>query len=266
MKCKILSALPGDHPWRGSILWFDSISSTNDRAKELAAGGAPHGTVLIADQQTGGRGRMGRSFQSPAGCGVYMSVILRPNCAPDRLMHLTCAAAVAMCEAVENAAGFRPGIKWTNDLVFGGKKLGGILTELSVDPQSGLVQHAIVGIGINCCQRAEDFPPELRDMAASLSMVTKQAVDRSRLAAAMIQALSRMDVMLLTEKAAVMKAYAGDCITLGQDIVLLRSQERRYGKAIGIDPDGGLIVTFEDGTTEPVTSGEVSVRGMYGYV
>ncbi len=266
MKSKILSALPGDHPWRGSILWFDCIGSTNDRAKVLAADGALHGTVLIADQQTDGRGRMGRSFQSPAGCGVYMSVILRPGCTPDRLMYLTCAAAVAMCEAVEAAAGFRPSIKWTNDLVFHGKKLGGILTELSVDPHSGLVQHAIVGIGINCSQKSEDFSPELQSMATSLSMVAGKPVDRSRLAATMIQALSRMDGILLTEKAAIMKAYEEACITLGQDIVLLRAQQRRYGKAIGIDQDGGLIVTFQDGSTESVTSGEVSVRGMYGYV
>lgn len=266
MKDKILSALPEKHPWANSILWFDSINSTNDRAKVLAHEGAPHGTILIANHQTGGRGRMGRSFHSPAGGGVYMSVVLRPGCAPDKLMHLTCAAAVAMCQAVEDAAGFRPGIKWTNDLVYGGKKLGGILTELSLDSKSGLVQYAIVGIGINCCQNAHDFPPDIRDMAASLSMVAGQAVARSRLAAAMVQALFRMDRMLLTGKDAVMSAYTGSCITVGQDIVLLRSGERRHGKAVGIDPDGGLIVTFENGSTETITSGEVSIRGMYGYV
>ena len=116
---------------------------------------------------------MGRSFLSPGGVGVYMSVILRPNCTPDKLMHLTCATAVAMCDAVEQAAGFRPGIKWTNDLVSKRKKLAGILTEMSLDA-TGKVAYAVVGIGVNCCQKPEDFAPEIRDMAGSLSMIAEQ--------------------------------------------------------------------------------------------
>ena len=141
MKQRILDHLPRNHPWAGNIHYFDTIDSTNTEAKRLAAAGAPHGTVLIAGHQTGGRGRMGRSFHSPAGLGIYLSVILRPECAPGDLMHLTCAAAVAMCDAVENAAGFRPGIKWTNDLVYGKRKLGGILTELAFG-SSGRVDYA----------------------------------------------------------------------------------------------------------------------------
>ncbi len=262
MKNSILAQLPENFPWRDRILCFDSIDSTNDHAKQLAAAGAKHGTVLIADRQTGGRGRLGRTFHSPGGVGVYLSVILRPNCPAQELMHLTCAAAVAMCDAVENAAGFRPGIKWTNDLVFGKKKLGGILTELSITPETGLVQYAIIGIGINCCQAAEDFPPELRDMAASLSMVTDQPLDRSRLAAAMIQALQCMD---LTRKAEIMDAYRADCITLGNDVIWTQNGQTQYGKALDIDEDGGLIVKFRDGDIRTVSSGEVSVRGMYGY-
>lgn len=265
MKDIILSFLPEDHPWRKSILWFDCIGSTNDHAKELAQNGAPHGTVLIADRQTGGRGRMGRSFQSPGGAGVYMSVILRPNCKPGKLMHLTCAAAVAMCDAVETAAGFRPGIKWTNDLVFKGKKLGGILTELSVDPVTGNTSYAIIGIGINCAQKTGDFPPDLQHMASSLSMIAGRNVDRSHLTAAMIHALATMDTALFSEKDTLMQAYTADCVTLGQDIVLLRADEKRYGHAEGLDPDGALLVRFADGSLEAVSSGEVSVRGMYGY-
>lgn len=264
VKKAILSHLAANHPWKDSIHWFDSIDSTNDHAKRLAAAGAPHGTVLIADSQTGGRGRRGRTFQSPGGCGVYLSVLLRPDCAPEMLMHLTCAAAEAMCDAVEAAAGFRPGIKWTNDLIFGGKKLGGILTELSVEEQS--VRYAVIGIGINCCQEEQDFAPEIRDMAASLSMAAGKPVDRTALAAAMINALWKMDAVLLSEKASLMASYKADCITLGQDVVLLRGDEKRYGKALDVDEDGGLVVTFENGICETVTSGEISVRGMYGYV
>ena len=122
MKEQIIKNLRESCPWQDSLLWFDSIDSTNTRARELARQGAAHGTVLIADHQTGGRGRLGRSFHSPSGVGIYMSVILRPHCKPQEIMHLTCAAAVAMCDAVENAAGLRPGIKWTNDLVCGHKK------------------------------------------------------------------------------------------------------------------------------------------------
>jgi len=115
----ILASLFDDFPWKERILYFDTIDSTNTRAKHLGTQGAPHGTVLIADRQTGGRGRLGRSFHSPAESGIYLSVLLRPQCHASQLMHLTCATGVAMCNAVETACGLRPGIKWTNDLVFG---------------------------------------------------------------------------------------------------------------------------------------------------
>ena len=232
----------------------------------MAQKGAPHGTVLIAGGQTGGRGRKGRSFSSPSGMGVYLSVILRPQCLPTALMHLTCAAAEAMCDAVEHAAGFRPKIKWTNDLVWQKKKLGGILTELAPNAQTGLTDYAIIGIGINCLQQTGDFPAELQDMAASLSMASGKQVACDRLAAAMIEALVTLDKILLTEKDVVMDRYRADCMTLGQDVVVVRGEETRYGTALDLDADGGLIVRFADGSVQTVTSGEVSVRGMYGYI
>jgi BirA family biotin operon repressor/biotin-[acetyl-CoA-carboxylase] ligase len=169
MKQQILHHLPKDHPWQDRIYWFATTDSTNTQAKLLALQGAPHGTILIADHQTGGRGRMGRSFQSPAGCGIYLSVLLRPQCSPEELMHLTCATAVAACNAVETAVGIRPGIKWTNDLVCGQRKIAGILTELLT---VGDQVCAVVGIGINCCQQETDFPEEIRSFAGSLAMVT----------------------------------------------------------------------------------------------
>ena len=153
MLCEILRKLPEDFPWKDTIRHFPTVNSTNTLAKELAQAGAPHGTVLIADAQTGGRGRMGHSFHSPAGSGIYLSVILRPNCHASQLMHLTCATGVAMCSAVKATTGITPGIKWTNDLVCGTNKLGGILTELSLEPD-GHVRYAVVGIGINCNQAA----------------------------------------------------------------------------------------------------------------
>ena len=265
MKEQIMQHLRESCPWQDSLLWFDCIDSTNTRARELARQGAPHGTTLIADHQTGGRGRRGRSFHSPAGSGIYMSVILRPCCKPQEIMHLTCAAAVAMCDAVEHAVGFRPGIKWTNDLVYGKCKIAGVLTELGFDTH-GNVEFAVIGIGINCCQQESDFPGDIRDIAGSLFSVSGKEIDRAVVASAMVDALYRMDAELLTGKAHILNRYRHDCITLGQEISLVRGDDIRHGTALDIDDDGALVVRFADGNTEIVNSGEVSVRGMYGYV
>ena len=209
---------------------------------------------------------MGRSFFSPGGVGIYFSLLLRPDCPPTELMHLTCATAVAMCDALEKAAGIRPGIKWTNDLVCKKRKLGGILTELALSA-SGTVDYVIIGIGINCCQKEEDFVPEIREIAGSVSMVTGKEIDRSVVAAAMMDALWQMDQILLTRKTDILNRYRSDCITIGQEISLLRlGEEVRHGKAIDMDDNGALIVEFSNGHLETVNSGEVSVRGMYGYL
>lgn len=209
---------------------------------------------------------MGRTFQSPSGMGVYLSVILRPQCKPQDIMHLTCAAAVAMCHAVEDVTGVLPGIKWINDLIWERKKLGGILTELSVDPQTGLTDYAVVGIGINCCQQPQHFPPELRSMAASLSMAAGKDIPPEVLAAAMICRLAQMDKDLIVKKSQIMAFYQKNCVTLGKDVSVHRADQIRYGKALALDSDGSLLVAFSDGTTETVNAGEVSIRGMYGYL
>ena len=266
MKHSILKQLSPGYPWGEHLHCFDSIDSTNTQARLLAKQGAPAGTVLIADHQTSGRGRLGRSFHSPGGVGIYFSVILRPQCHATELMHLTCAVAVAACDAVEKNTGLRPGIKWTNDLVHGKHKLGGILTELGLNP-NGTVEYAIIGIGINCCQEAKDFPEEIRSIAASLSMVTGKSVDRSRVAAALMEAMYHLNSTLLSQTSATMNRYRADCITLGREISLVRSDGNvRHGIALDIDREGALVVRFSDGHLETVTSGEVSVRGMYGYL
>ena len=262
MKDAILSHLKAGYPWKERLFCFDTIGSTNDYLKKLAQQGAPHGTVVIADHQTGGHGRMGRSFHSPVGMGVYMSILLRPDCPAAELMHLTCAAAVAMCDAVETSCGLRPGIKWTNDLVFGTKKLGGILTELGLSAR-GNADYAIIGIGINCSQKREDFSSDIRQIATSVDMVTGKPQNRYRLAAAMMEALQQLD---LSQKDTIITRYRKDCVTLGREISLLRGDGIRHGRALDIDAEGALIVCFADGSTEAVSSGEVSIRGMYGYV
>jgi BirA family biotin operon repressor/biotin-[acetyl-CoA-carboxylase] ligase len=256
----------GNHPWSDRICLFDEVGSTNTLAKEMAAQGAPCGTVLISDRQNAGRGRLGRSFLSPGDVGIYFSVIIRPDCRPQELMHLTCAVAVAMCDAVEAGCGFRPGIKWTNDLVVDKKKLGGILTELSLNPRTGLVDYAVLGIGINCRQRLSDFDPSIQNMACSAAMVTGADVDRNRLAAEMIRACEIMSRTLLSGRSAMMDRYRTDCITLGHPVSVVRGDDVFHAVALDLDEEGGLIIRRENGEVQTVTSGEVSVRGLYGYI
>jgi BirA family biotin operon repressor/biotin-[acetyl-CoA-carboxylase] ligase len=264
-QAELLAAL-GDHPWADRLVVLPTVDSTNNYAKKLAAEGAPHGTVVVANAQTGGRGRQGRSFASPEGVGIYLTVLLRPQARPDQISHLTAMAAVAACDAVETACGVRPGIKWTNDLVLDGKKLAGILSELSVEWESSCIDHVVVGIGINCNHTLDQFPPEVQPMATSLQLSLGHPVRRCELVAALIRALSAMADGLLTEKQQWMDRYAADCVTLGRDVQVLRGNTCRTGHADGLDPDGALRVTYDDGTQETVFSGEVSVRGLYGYV
>lgn len=259
---EILAALAA-HPWQDRIRVLDCVDSTNTMAKALAAQGAPAGTVLIADHQTGGRGRLGRSFLSPEGVGIYLSVILRPQVRPDKILHLTAMAAEYLTQAVEEVCGVTPGIKWTNDLVMNRKKISGILTELSVEAESGLVQYVVVGIGVNCNQTG--FDPAIADIATSLALETGQPVDRNLLAAAMIRAMHRLSEQLLTDRDW-LRRYEAVCVTLGQEVKLVRGDEVRYAFAEGLDDAAALLVRYPDGSREAIACGEVSVRGMYGYL
>ena len=209
---------------------------------------------------------MGRSFSSPAGMGTYLSVILRPECTPDQLMHLTCAAGLAARKAVMRLCGVAPALKWPNDLVVDGKKLGGILTETALDSKTCLVPYAIVGIGINCCQKPDDFPEEIRHIATSLWQLTGKAVPPMALNALLTEELYHMDRLLLSDKVRLMTDYRAACITPGNAVSVLQGETVLHGTAIHVDDDGGLLVRLADGTEKTVTSGEVSIRGMYGYV
>ena len=263
LKEEILTQL-GAHPWAERVQVAQTVDSTNTRAKLLAAAGAPEGTVLIADEQTGGRGRMGRSFVSPPGAGVYLSVILRPQDAPHQLLHLTAVAAEAACRALEAATGLRPGIKWTNDLLAGGRKVAGILTELSIEAESGSTEYVVVGIGVNCNQEAADFPPELREIAGSLRQALGHPVNRNAVAAELIRWLARGAETLQREKTAWINAYAADCVTLGRDVRILSGGKAREAHADGLDENAGLWVTYPDGSRGVVSAGEVSVRNADG--
>ena len=254
----LLAAL-GDHPWAGTVEVLDTVDSTNNYLKTRGAAGAAHGSVAVADCQTGGRGRLGRSFDSAPGSGIYLSVLLRPACPPQDLMSLTAQAAVAVRRAIREAAGAEAGIKWVNDLVLGGRKICGILTELSLEAESGLVSYAVVGVGLNCNRPAESFPPELRETAGSILSQTGKRVDRNRMAAAMIRALSELPKLDWREE------YRAACVNIGKAVqILAPGQAPRAGTALDVGPNAELIVQTEAGL-ESVQSGEVSVRGLYGY-
>lgn len=261
MKNEILSLLPPDFPWGESVHYLESVDSTNSYAKTLAKAGAPHGTAVIAKSQTGGRGRMGRSFHSPDG-GLYMTVILRPNCQAQALMHLTCAAGIAAAEAIYDASGIRPGLKWINDLVIGTKKVGGILAEMSLTP-SGNVDYALIGVGINC---KDSIPAELSQIATALDRETKKAVSPILLAAKLLQGLYCISGRLLLEQNAIMDQYRAQCVTTGHEVLLLRGDQQQKAFALSVENDGGLLVEFPDKSREVISSGEVSVRGLFGYL
>ena len=262
MKQSILDRLPSDHPWRDLLQVHEALDSTNTHARELARQGAAAGTVIIAQAQSAGRGRLGRSFHSPADTGLYFSLILRPDCKPEQLMHLTCAAAVAACDAVERACGLRPGIKWINDLTLEGKKLGGILTELSFGTD-GRVSSAVIGIGINV--KKESFPRELQPIACSLADFAPQP-ELSALAAELMLSLEEMSRCLLSDRAGLMDRYRKDCITTGRQVRVIGADSIRTGLAEAIQDDGSLQVLFDDGQRKTVNSGEVSVRGLWDYI
>ncbi len=250
------------------LICLESVDSTNTYLKKRALSGMPDGTVVTADFQTGGRGRMDRAFQNPSGKLVALSVLLRPEVPLDRLTCVTAQTAVALCGAVEEVCGIRPQIKWTNDLVIGRKKLCGILTEMALEGESGRLQYLVIGAGVNVHQMPEDFGPELGEIAVSLDMVLDRPVSRPALAAAEIRALDRLYADICRgDTRRYLDDYRRDCVTLGRVVQLISADGRREtARALDIDDEFGLVVRLEDGSKRTVRTGEVSVRGMYGYV
>lgn len=245
---------------------FQELDSTNNYLKSLAD--APDGLAVTAESQTAGRGRMDRSFQSPRGQGIYLSVLLRPPLPPDRLPPMTALAGVAVCAAVERVCGVRPGLKWPNDPVLNGKKLCGILTELSLEAETGRVQSLVLGVGINVGQGPEDFSPEVREVATSLLQVLGKPVSRPRLTAALLEELDRAYAALLAgDLSAYLAAYRRDCVNLGKTVQLIPfgGGARETAQAVDVDGEFSLVVRGADGRERTVRSGEVSVRGLWGY-
>ena len=248
------------------LLCFDTIDSTNTEAKRQAMAGAREGLVVLAEEQTGGRGRLGRSFQSPRGCGLYLTALLRPQLPPIEVVDFTAWVAVAVCDGIQAACGVRPRIKWTNDIVLEGKKLCGILTEMGLENEINALQYLVTGIGVNVNQRPEDFSPDVRPIAASLFNVLGRPVRRSELAVQIIRALDRMYSAFPQGKADYLARYRADCLTPGNRVQLITPASRTEATALSIDDEFRLVVEYDDGRREALSAGEVSVRGMYGYV
>ena len=248
------------------IFRYDTVDSTNTVCKSLAAQGAPSGTAVIARRQTAGRGRMGRSFESPEGLGLYLSVLWRPEETPEDLLPLTPMAAVSAAGAIRRVTGAPVRIKWPNDLVLEGRKLAGILTEASLSGRGVARRIAedleAIGIGVNLRQRPDDFSPEVARIATSLEAQSYPA-DRAALETALAEALCQAFGHLHTPE-----VYAADyrrlCLNLGQTLRIPDTGETVT--ALDIDRQYGLVVRRRDGTVDTLRCGEVSVRGLYGYV
>jgi len=231
------------------------IGSTNTRAKELAAQGAPHGTLVCARQQSGGRGRFGRRFHSPAGSGIYMSLILRPEMPAEQAVMLTSMTAVAVARAIEKLADVQVMIKWVNDLYISGRKVCGILCEAGMDFRSGRLEYAVVGIGVNTGKT--EFPPEIADIATSIANVCGTEVSKNRLIAEICGELERLCDM--PGNGDFMQESRMRSNVIGRKITVMRGDESFPAVALDIDDQGGLVVRTDEGV-QTVRSGEVSIR------
>ena len=234
-----------------------TLVSTNLTAKQLAAEGAPHGTLVAANCQTGGRGRRGRSFASPPGTGLYLSMVLRRALPMQSAVLITSAAAVAVCRAVEAVSGRRLDIKWVNDLYLHGKKCCGILTEAAADMESGGVDYLVVGIGINLYEPDGGWPAELAEIATAV-FAPGEAVNRCRLAATVAdELLALYDALPDT---AFLEEYRARNIVPGRDVLILQNGQSRPAHALDITDDGHLLVRLPDGSEEALSFGEISIR------
>ena len=249
-----------DTRWAGCrIEYLQTVDSTNRYARALAQQGAPHGTLVLADEQTAGRGRRGRGWISPAGEGVFMSLILRPQAHPSQVARLSLLTALAVAEGIAGETGLDARIKWPNDIVVGGSKVCGMLLEMNADEQS--VHDVVAGVGINVHQTA--FPEEIARTASSLDLLSGRRQSRAALVRAFLGAVERATAL---SDADMMRAYRGRSATLGQRVQVVSLSGTFTGLAEAITDAGALVVLGDDGERREVLAADVSVRGIMGYV
>ena len=245
------------------VVYEEEQASTNQTAKMLAEQGASHGTLVVAERQVSGRGRRGRPWHSPKGSGIWMSILLRPQIHPMSASMLTLVAAMAVYDAissrVEGCA-----IKWPNDIVIDGRKVCGILTEMST--QIDYINHVTIGVGINV--NLTEFPEEIRETATSLRLECGHVVKRAPLIAAVMKRFEQNYTVFLEhgDLSGLKERYSELLVNKDREVRILGAKEQYNAYALGINQTGELIVRKEDGTEEAVYAGEVSVRGVYGYV
>lgn len=251
--------------WVGKpVCFYSSIGSTNIQAKMDAEGGAASGTLIVADMQTAGRGRRGRAWDSPAGTNIYFTLILKPDFTPDKASMLTLVMALAVARGIEKTGLLSAGIKWPNDIVVNGKKVCGILTEMSVERD--YIQYVVIGTGINVYR--QEFAPELVDKATSLEEECGQRISRSALIADIMEAFE--EYYAVFEKhgslAGLRETYDRMLVNRDREVCVLDPRGEYRGIAKGITDTGELEVELPDGSISRIYAGEVSVRGIYGYV
>ena len=251
--------------WAGRNLFcLDTVDSTNDYIKKLAEDGAPHGTLAVADYQSGGKGRRGRSWVTPHGTAIAMSILVRPTLAPEKASMMTLVAGMAVARSVKEVTGLDVKIKWPNDVVIDGKKISGTLTEMSME--LGAIHYIVIGTGINA--NVTEFPDEIKDTATSLILEKGEKVDRAAIICAHMEAFEDFydrfmeygDMTLLRED------YQELLVNQDKTVRVLEPGHEYTGIARGIDEMGQLLVEKEDGSIVKVYAGEVSVRGVYNYV
>ena len=253
-----------DTEWAGKpVVYYPETDSTNIRIRHLGDEGAPHGTLAVADRQTAGRGRRGRTWESPGGSCIYMSILLRPDLAPEKAPMLTLVMACGVAEGIMDCADVKVQIKWPNDIIVSGKKLAGILTEMST--QVDYINHVTVGVGINV--NVQNFPEEIQTATSLLSETGTQTKRAPVIAAVMKHFEENYKIFMQTEDmSGLMEKYSGLLINRGREVLILEKDSEYKAFAEGINQKGELVVRREDGTVEKICAGEVSVRGVYGYV
>ena len=253
---KFLGGCAGSFPF--DIKVYPSVTSTNTVLKEMAAGGAPEGTVVIAAEQTAGRGRMNRRFHSPGGTGLYLSVLLRPAVKASEALFITTAAAVAVARTVEELSGRQTEIKWVNDVQMDGRKICGILTEASFDMETGGLEYAVCGIGVNICPPAGGFPEDIREKAGAVFSEPPKTDIKNRMAAGILAKLTAYYRKLPSHP--FLEEYCSRSATVGKEVTVYGRGEPRKAQALSIDSRCRLVVRYEDGSVEALDSGEVSAR------
>ncbi|WP_054741657.1 biotin--[acetyl-CoA-carboxylase] ligase [Cellulosilyticum ruminicola] len=246
-----------------NINYFSEIDSTNEIVKKLARKGEAEGTIVIADKQTAGKGRLGRVWESPSGVNIFMSILLRPQIKPDKASQITLIVGLAMCEAIREVTGLDARIKWPNDIVVNGKKVCGILTEMSAEIDC--VNYVVVGIGVNVNQMefSENLPH-----ATSLKIEGGKEYQRGNIISVFFDKFESYYMAYKTDITLepILPAYKTYCITLADKVKIIDSIQEYIAEPVDVLADGSLVVKNEEGEEKRIFTGEVSVRGIYGYV